>query len=544
MLNTAIVGGGLCGIALARSLGRSGRAAALFEARGRLGGRVLSVAGAGSRPAMDLGATWFWPDSQRLLKAMIADLELIEIPQYDDGSLLRLNDPDKAPERIGGNAVHQGAHRLQGGMAQLIDALNAELPPNPIYLNHVLTGVRDGGDHVVLTFAAGNDIVEFQARHVVLAVPPRLLEERVRFEPDLDEATREAMRGAQTWMAAQAKVVIGYDRALWREAGQSGNAFVTHEQAVIGEVFDACGPNSANAALGGFLALSPEQRMNFSVGLPMLMDSQMSQLFGSALEPGEQQYQDWATEPYTCSELDRTSAPAERQDMSSPMLRRALWDGKLYLGGSETASRGAGHLEGALDAALRIYLSLHRNWAHARSSASDPRATGDNVASVNAASLAQFARWVAAQGDAVFDSYRQRLHRSLAAQQREQLTQRAILESMEEVFDKALAELDGLVFDAGMVTVERSRSSLMPDVQQPFGELMRSVVDDVVAFNRTSCALSNFPDEHHLSRDYKQAILRDIAAAWQDFSLSANRLLLAKIDNSRPRADSLAGVSS
>jgi monoamine oxidase len=49
-----------------------------------------------------------------------------------------------------------------------------------------------------------------------------------------------------------------------------------------------------------------------------------------------------------------------------------------------------------------------------------------------------------------------------------------------------------------------------------------------------------------LSRDYLQVILRDIAAAWQDFSLSANRLLLAKakIDGSRPKAGRLAGVSS
>ncbi len=125
-------------------------------------------------------------------------------------------------------------------MAQLIDALAADLPPELLHLNHVLTDVSDRGDHVVLTFAAGDDIVEVEARHVVLAVPPRLLEQQVRFEPELDEATREAMRGAETWMAAQAKVVIAYDRAFWREAGQSGNAFVTHEQAVIGEIFDAC----------------------------------------------------------------------------------------------------------------------------------------------------------------------------------------------------------------------------------------------------------------------------------------------------------------
>lgn len=68
----------------------------------------------------------------------------------------------------------------------------------------------------------------------------------------------------------------------------------------------------------------------------------------------------------------------------------------------------------------------------------------------------------------------------------------------------------------------------MPLVQKPFGDLMQTIMDDVVAFNQTSCALSNFPAEHRPSGEYKTAIMQDIAAAWREFSLSANRLLLQK----------------
>jgi len=431
-------------------------------------------------------------------------------------------------------------------MAQLVDKLAADLPPGLTHLGHILISVGDSGDHITLAFVDGDDIVEFKARHVVLAFPPRLLEHGVRFEPDLDEATREAMRSTETWMAAQAKVVIAYDRAFWREAGHSGNAFVTHQQAVVGEIFDACDGDAAKAALGGFLALSPELRASFSTGLPLLMDNQMAQVFGTALGDGEQHYQDWATEPFTCSALDRTSPRTEHVDAANPMLRRTHWNGKLHLGGSETAARAAGYLEGALEAARRIELSLKRILGQEQVSAPDSSAAGDDAASVNAASLARFGAWVAAQGDAAFDGYRHRLNRSLAAQQREQLTQRAVLESMEDVFDEALALLDSLDFDIGAVAVERGRSALTPGVQQPFGDLMRSVLDDVVAFNRTSCALSNFPDEHHLSRDYLQVIHRDIAAAWLEFSLAANRLLLAKAAARERRLQTtrLKGVSS
>jgi monoamine oxidase len=101
--------------------------------------------------------------------------------------------------------------------------------------------------------------------------------------------------------------------------------------------------------------------------------------------------------------------------------------------------------------------------------------------------------------------------------------------------------LDGLAFDMSGVAVERGRSALTPDVQKPFRDFMQSLMDDVIAFNRTSCALSNFPDEHQLSKEYVQTILRDIAAAWQEFSLSANRLLLAKAETARDSRPLRAG---
>jgi monoamine oxidase len=547
MLETAIIGGGLSGIALARSLYRQGRSVSLFDARPRLGGRILSVACAKSGLAIDLGPTWFWPDTQPLVTQLIAELGLKDFPQHDEGAVLHLREPDKKPDLVGDKGVHNGARRLEGGMARLVDALAKEMPAGCLHLNHVLAGVIDRGDRISLTFRLGDDSVELDARRVVLAIPPRLLAEQVRFEPGLSDAMQDAMRTTGTSMAAQAKVAISYDRPFWREAGQSGNAFVTHEQAVIGEIFDACDGTAAKAALGGFLAFSPELRQSFAVGLPMLMGSQMVQVFGPELEQGEQHYQDWATEPYTCSALDRELPQREHSGFSNPLLRRPLWGDKLYLCGSETATHGAGYLEGALDAARRVHRALNRGEASAIDGQAEPRrsaALADGPISTNAASLAQFGDWVAAQADVAFDRYYRRLNRSLADQQKVQLTQRAILASVEEVYGNALDVLDGLTFDMRGVSVERGRSALMPDVQKPFRDFTQSLLDDVIAFNRTSCALSNFPDEHQPSKEYVQAILRDIAAAWQEFSLSANRLLLAKADAARDRRPHESRVTS
>ena len=217
---------------------------------------------------VDLGPTWFWPDTQPLVTQLVADL----------GSLISFSMikahyvPSAIPiaQQMESESVHNGARRLAGGMVALVNGLANQLPPESMRLGHVLTGLEDRGDHIWLKFRCGDHKVELAARNVVLALPPRLLEEHVHFEPELDGAICEAMRATETWMAAQAKVIISYDRALWRDNGQSGNAFVTHEQAVIGQIFDASDSTSTKAALGGFLALSPELRHPSVKGCPCL----------------------------------------------------------------------------------------------------------------------------------------------------------------------------------------------------------------------------------------------------------------------------------
>jgi monoamine oxidase len=519
MIDTAIVGGGLCGLALARRLVDRGRAVALFEARDRLGGRILSGTPdrAGMRP--DLGPSWFWPDTQPRITRLVADLGLRDFPQHDEGAVLRLRDPDKRPEAVTQDPVHGGARRISGGSIALIETLGAGLSEH-IRLGHVLESVTDLGDHVALVFRQGAARVTVLARHVVLAMPPRLVAEQVRFEPALGEAVVDALRGTGTWMAGRAKAVVHYGSPAWRMAGNSGNAFVSHDQAVLDEIFDACDEVAASAALGGFVALSPDQRQSFAAGLPLLIGNQIGQVFGHDLDEGALSYQDWAEEQFTCSKLDRQAWQNGHSGLSNPLLRRDFWAGRLLFGGSETAAHGAGYLEGALESADRVARALEPEAA---------AIAGADRLSLNATSVATFRAWVAVQGEPAFDAYRQRLNRGLAQQQKDQLTQVAVLGALEEVLDRALAVIADLPFDAAGVTVERGRCGLTPDIQAPFGDLMRRLFDDVMAFNATSCALSNFPDEHRLSREYRGTILRDMAAAWQEFSLTANRALLEKI---------------
>jgi monoamine oxidase len=521
MLDVVIVGGGLCGLALANSLHEQGRGFALYEARGRLGGRILSVPCSIAAMTVDLGPTWYWPDTQPRISRLVSELGLVSFPQHDSGAVLRLNEADKKPETVAVDSVYGGAQRVEGGLGSLVDALAQRLPAECLHLGHELYSVRDRGDHVELHFRCGEVTVIVLARNVVLAVPPRLLEEHVRFDPPLEPSMREAMRSTHTWMADQAKVVVGYERPFWREAGQSGNAFVTHEQVVLGEIFDACDRAGEKAALGGFFALSPQFRASIHpAAMPMLISSQLVQVFDLPAENGEQHMQDWATERFTCSTLDLTP-PDVHPEYGNPILRQRLWNSKVHFGASETAGYGGGYMEGALEAAARIHRSL------APERASTLQQVGVD-GSHNAACLGRFSEWVAAQRSTLLDRYRQHLHQYLASQHREQLTQRALLGTVEQVYSEALDVLDGLPFDTSGVGIQSGRSDLTLDVLEPFDGFNMSLVEQAVQFNRGSCALSNFPGEHDPADDYMETISRDLVAAWREFAVSANGVLLAK----------------
>lgn len=152
-------------------------------------------------------------------------------------------------------------------------------------------------------------------------------------------------------------------------------------------------------------------------------------------------------------------------------------------------------------------------------------ATGE---ALNEASMARFREWVNAKRAPTFASYRQRLNFGLSNGQKEQITQRAMLGAMEAVLKEALAVLEGLPFDHSVVSVDKGRSDLTPLAQKAFDGFIQELLDGVIDYNRTSCALSNFPEEHKPSKDYLQVTLLDIAAAWKEFSLDANQVLLDK----------------
>ncbi|WP_066257702.1 flavin monoamine oxidase family protein [Hydrogenophaga flava] len=507
--DVVIVGAGLCGLALAHRLTARGQRVCLLEARERIGGRVLTQTCATTGQPLDLGPSWFWPETEPHMVALLRSLGLESVPQHDPGDALWLVDPNRQPERrMEAGGVHAGAHRIAGGSASLVEVLLAALPGGSVLTGSALIGLRDHGESVELLRSGGPAL---RARRVVLALPPRLVQERIAFDPPLSAALDEALKDTPTWMAAQAKALVSFATPFWRAAGHSGNAFVRHPQAVLGEVFDQSrGPAGA---LGGFVALDASQREHFRVGLPLLVESQLAQLYGIEAQAGQLMLQDWAQERWTCSDADRAEPPAWPQ--ADPLLRRCHWGGRLWFGGTETATHGAGHMEGALASADRLAHALLAP-ATAVAQTSDPTSA-----------VAEFSSGVQRLRALAGGRYRQQLVRLLSAQQNEQLTQRALLAAADQTYSEALAQLDAFAPWAGSAHTKQGRHSLTPALLKAFDGWNKALLDDALAHNATSCALSNFPQDHRPDTELLRTITRDLAAAWREFALELNARLVA-----------------
>ncbi|MDZ4049247.1 MAG: FAD-dependent oxidoreductase [Limnobacter sp.] len=348
----AVVGAGLAGLNAARLLRLAGVDVRLYEARPRPGGRILTVGVDGASGAgFDLGPSWFWPEWQPDIAALVQELGLASHRQDQTGRMLFERSPHEPALRV----PHPGGSiswRVAGGTGALVQALEAQLPAGRLHLGTPVLRLTLTKLGVVLSLPEG----EAQADRVILAVPPRLIEHTVAFEPPLPEGVRAMWRRAPTWMAPHAKFLAVYPRRFWRDAGLSGGA-----QSLVGpmvEIHDASS-SAGEAALFGFVGLSAaeRQRLGESAVISACV-AQLTRLFGAeACEPRAVHLKDWAADAFTAAPLDLT-APGHPEP--SQFALPLEWSDRLILAGSETAPRDPGYLNGAViasEVAVRTVLT-------------------------------------------------------------------------------------------------------------------------------------------------------------------------------------------
>jgi len=341
MQDVLVIGAGLSGLTAAWRLQEAGLAVTVLEARERTGGRTVSPPGS----TVDLGASWVW-DTEAHVHALLRELGVETFPHHRDG--LDLYDDGRALQRGRLPGSHVKERRLRGGaqsvtlaLAERVRDVHLEQPARRVTIERAQTGEP--------SLRVDTDQGQRRARHVIAALPPALLAQRVQL-PEVAPDRLALLRRTPTWMADIAKVVAEYPERFWREDGLSGRA--ASALGPMMELHDLSGPDGHPPALFGF---APRQLA--TAGWRERLVPQLVKLFGPrAASPSALHTKAWWEEEWTFAGQDS----GDPRLLGHPTLREPLLDGRLHLVSTETSGVSPGHMDGAIERAEHVARQLQQ----------------------------------------------------------------------------------------------------------------------------------------------------------------------------------------
>lgn len=292
----------------------------------------------------------------RELGVAVHDQHIAGDAMYDDTTgAVRL---DGNPIDVASFRFAAGADSLTSGLAERLRSSGGSDPRTGSHVHSVDVGadgvrVRFDADPATSASSSRDDggrpesaLVELDADHVIIAVPPALAVSAIRFRPDIASELRSVAERTPVWMGAVSKVVARYESAFWREAGLSGSA-VSH-RGPMNEIHDLSGPGGRPAALFGFARTSVSSG---PVDETHLLD-QLVRLFGPfAASPLELTVADWRTETFTSPQ--DVELMIDHSTFGHRVFQQPALGGRVHWASTETSPESAGHIEGALAAAER-----------------------------------------------------------------------------------------------------------------------------------------------------------------------------------------------
>lgn len=292
-----------------------------------------------------LDRTAFTRDGRSLIEILIRSIYTCEPHEVSMLSVLHYISATGSLE-VQASVENDGAQQwlVRGGAFQLAQRLAQRLPENSVQLNSPVHSVEQSESGVLIRHANG----EVSASRLIIAMAP-LLVEGIHFSPALP-ALRMQLQ-ARMPMGSVIKVLIAYERPFWREQGWTGE--VASDTGPFGPVMDATPPGCPHGVLVGFFDGGHSRAL---AGTPLELRKQqvvqtLRRYFGEqAAMPIGYIDKDWISDPWSRGGYIATTTPGTLM-VCGPALREPC--GKIHWAGTETATRWAGYLDGAIESGSR-----------------------------------------------------------------------------------------------------------------------------------------------------------------------------------------------
>jgi monoamine oxidase len=337
-----IIGAGLSGLATGYYLKKENIPFKILEAQNRVGGRIETVYGNSSTP-MEMGATWFSEVHQCFID-LLRELQIEYFEQHAEGKTVFKTKSFEPAQIFNVPRPDTPSYRVRGGTSTIVKKLIECIGEENIVTNCEIIKIEDKVDYISLLDNIG---IIRHAKRIIVTIPSQILVNTVVIEPALPKDLVELMQNVQTWMSGSIKFAVAYEEPFWLKNAFSGTVF--SQSGIIVEMYDHCNFEQSKFALMGFLNGSAvnyifEQREQFVL-------EQIAILFGS-IATKNISYHDKIWD----HKFILTTNPKlllAHQNNGHPILQKPLFNGKLFLSGTETAIKHPGYLEGAVASAIR-----------------------------------------------------------------------------------------------------------------------------------------------------------------------------------------------
>ena len=240
--------------------------------------------------------------------------------------------------------------RVEGGSQRLATTIAERLGP-ALRLNAPVSAIEAGAEGVLVE-AAGARV---RARNAVVAVPAPL-RERIRFAPAPAPPAADLAELAPFGRLIKAAAV--YETPFWRDQGLSGESLSDSGPTTL--TFDNSPPSGAAGVLLGFVGGADADR-HATYGEGERRERVLAcfaRLFGErALSPQRYLEQEWsaAAEPWSGGGPTFVIPPGGWSRIGAALAEPA---GPIHWAGTETASRWAGFMDGAVSSGERAAAAI------------------------------------------------------------------------------------------------------------------------------------------------------------------------------------------